>query len=100
MSNNDENIHSDFITSLEELKVSSGWKIIKDVMDRNIKDAEEDMFDSDKKLKDPVEENDRVDSLRRKRNERVNLRDLPKELLRLYSENPTGFKKDFDPYEK
>ena len=89
--------HNEFIASLQALKESPGWKIIKKVLDDNIKDAENDMFDEDKKSVGLSDEMQRLDSLRKQRNERKRMTELPDELIKLYSE-PVNFEKDFDPY--
>lgn len=96
-----ENNYENFKSDLESLKGSPGWKLVEKVLDANIKDAENDMFDPKKKIKDVEEEIERIDTLRRKRSERVNLRDLPDELIKIYSNNPARLKKDFDfdPFE-
>lgn len=96
-----ENNYENFKSDLESLKGSPGWLLVEKVLDANIKDAENDMFDPDKKLKDVNEEIERIDMLRRKRTERTNLRNLPDELIKIYSSNPARLKEDFnfDPYE-
>ena len=78
--------HNEFIASLQALKESPGWKILKKVLDYNIKDAENDMFDEDKKLEDPVAEMQRLDGLRKQRNERKIMTELPSALIAIYKE--------------
>ena len=96
-----ENNYENFKSDLETLKSSPGWKLIEKVLDANIKDAENDMFDPKKKKADPVEEIERTNVLRIKRNERVRLKNQPDELISIYSNNPARLKEDFnfDPYE-
>ena len=97
-----ENNYENFKSSLVSLKESPGWKLIEKVLDANIKDAENDMFDPKKKMADPIEEIERTNVLRIERNERVRLKNQPDELIKIYSSNHARLKEDFefDPYEK
>lgn len=88
----------EIIASLESLKDHPGWKFIVKTLKTNIKDAEEQMFDDNLIQGIPDVERCRVDSLRKKRNERINLKDLPETLIKIYSDPETKLP-EFDPYE-
>ena len=82
----------DKINFLQELKKTQGWQIICETLDDNIKDAEDKMFDE--KMIDVKEMN----ILKNKRNDRVQLKNLPDTLIKIYQKKE-GIKKEFDVYE-
>ena len=82
------------IAALTDLQSSPGWKILIAELDSDIAITEAKLFGET-----PMAEGETVDGLRRERVDRLELRDLPKNLIEEYSEedheNPAA-----DPYEE
>ena len=90
--------HKDFLSDLENLKASPGWKIIEKVLKDNIKDTENEMFDEEEELNSPEEEMKRLSKLKKERAARRTMLKLPDDLIKMYKD-PVNFEKDFDPFD-
>ena len=81
-----------FIGHLKRLKDHVGWKIIQKVLDKNIRATEG-------KLHGAIDwdEGDTLETLQDQRNDRVELKNLPNELIKEY-EGAKEFPIELDPY--
>lgn len=90
----------DKISALEELKKTIGWQIIVEVLEVNIQDSEkrmkDKMFSNVNSIK--LEDIKDVNILNEKRKDRIELKNLPDTLIKIY-QLKDGTKKDFDAYE-
>jgi len=83
------------ILALQELKEITGWKIVKKVLEANIKDTEGKLFGEIK-----MEEGETTEELKKRRKDRILLRDLPCDLIKDLKEGAKVFPKEWDPYQK
>ena len=83
----------DAISALESFQETIGWKIIVKALEANIRESEAKLHGDIQ-----LEDGETIKSLQDQRNDRVCLRDLPKELIEEYKDKE-AFPKELDPYE-
>lgn len=81
------------IAHLNELLASPGWQIITAEIDSDIRITESKLFGEA-----PLADGETVDGLRRERIDRIELRELPANLIREYAETDAP-QPDHDPYD-
>ena len=87
------NPKQDAIDALRILKESLGWKVIKKVLDANIKD-----IDSKLHGERDLEKDETIELLQKQWNDRKRMKTLPEDLIEEYGEKEGGLPKPLDPY--
>ena len=89
------NPKQDAIDALRILKDSLGWKVIRKVLDANLKD-----IDSKLHGERDLEKGETIELLQKQWNDRNRMKTLPADLIEEYSEREGGLPSELDPYEK
>ena len=88
------NPKQDAIDALRILKDSLGWKVIRKVLDANLKD-----IDSKLHGERDLEKGETIELLQKQWNDRMQMETLPEDLIEEYGEKESGLPNVLDPYE-